>query len=64
MNICVSYNAGEFGDFIRYFCGLHTGQVKKEQIYLIKNKGISKVNKKNTYDTSKRGDVYIEITLV
>ena len=33
MNMCVSYNAGEFGDFIRYFCGLHTGQVKKEQIY-------------------------------
>tara|TARA_B100000424_G_C22923214_1_gene491194 strand:- start:580 stop:1476 length:897 start_codon:yes stop_codon:yes gene_type:complete len=39
-------------------------KIKKEQIYLIKNKGISKVNKKNTYDTSKRGDVYIEITLV
>jgi len=33
MNICVSYNAGEFGDFIRYFSGLHTGQIKKEQIY-------------------------------
>jgi len=33
MNICVSYNAGEFGDFIRYFCGLHTGQIKKEQVY-------------------------------
>ena len=32
MNMCVSYNAGEFGDFIRYFCGLHTGQIEDTDI--------------------------------
>jgi len=29
MNICVSYNACEFGDFIRYFSSIHTNQFTK-----------------------------------
>tara|TARA_Y100000356_G_scaffold134512_1_gene144042 strand:- start:48 stop:704 length:657 start_codon:yes stop_codon:yes gene_type:complete len=32
MNICVSYPGRMFGDFIRYFIGLHTGQIKKENV--------------------------------
>ena len=32
MNICVSYPGRMFGDFTRYFVGLHTGQIKKEDV--------------------------------
>lgn len=55
-----NFVVGEFSHKI-YACEL---KIKKEQMYIIKNKGISKVNKTNLYDTSTRGDIYLEITLI
>jgi len=37
---------------------------KEKQIILLKNKGILKINEKHTYDTSLRGDIYVEVFLV
>ena len=37
---------------------------KKKQIILLKNKGILKINEKHTYDTSLRGDIYVEVFLI
>lgn len=36
---------------------------KEKQIYHIPEKGILKINEKHTYDTTLRGDIYIEIKL-
>ena len=36
---------------------------KEKQIYHIPKQGILKINEDHTYDTSSRGDIYIEITL-
>ena len=38
-------------------------KIKKNQIYIIKNQGIAKVNKKSLYDTTNRADIYLDITL-
>jgi len=37
---------------------------KEKQIILLQNKGILKINEKHTYDTSLRGDIYVEVFLV
>ena len=37
---------------------------KEKQIILLKNKGILKINEKHTYDTSLRGDIYVDVFLV
>ena len=37
---------------------------KEKQIILLKNKGILKINEKHTYDTSLRGDIYVEVFLI
>ena len=37
---------------------------KEKQIILLKNKGILKINERHTYDTSFRGDIYVEVFLV
>lgn len=44
---------------------LHLNNVKllKEQIIIIKNEGISKINTHDIYDISKKGDVIIHLTL-
>ena len=53
-------NIGNFSDKI-YAKDL---KIVKNQIYVLKNKGILKVNKKNIYDTTKRSDIYLDITLI
>ena len=37
---------------------------KEKQIILLKNEGILKINEKHTYDTSLRGDIYVEVFLI
>ena len=37
---------------------------KEKQIVLLKEKGILKINEEHTYDTSVRGDIYVEVFLV
>lgn len=37
---------------------------KEKQIVLLKNKGILKINENHTYDTSLRGDIYVEVFLI
>ncbi len=37
---------------------------KEKQIVLLKNNGILKINENHTYDTSLRGDIYVEVFLV
>lgn len=37
---------------------------KEKQIVLLKNKGILKINEDHTYDTSLRGDIYVEVYLI
>ena len=39
-------------------------KIVENQIYVFKNQGILKVNKKNIYDTTKRSDIYVDITLI
>ena len=39
-------------------------KIIENQIYVFRNQGILKVNKKNIYDTTKRSDIYIDITLI
>ena len=37
---------------------------KEKQIIILKEKGILKINEDHTYDTSLRGDIYIEVFLI
>ena len=37
---------------------------KEKQIIILKEKGILKINEEHTYDTSLRGDIYIEVFLI
>jgi len=39
-------------------------KIVENQIYVFKNQGILKVNKKNIYDTTNRGDICVDITLI
>ncbi len=38
-------------------------KIQKNQIYIFKKMGVLKINKDNLFDTSTRGDVYVNITL-
>ena len=37
---------------------------KEKQILIFKEKGILKINEEHTYDTSERGDIYVEVVLI
>ena len=38
--------------------------LQEEQVYIISNVGISKINMGNIYDCSKKGDIYIHLRLL
>ena len=37
---------------------------KEKQIIVLKEKGILRINEKHTFDTSIRGDIYVEVFLI
>ena len=57
------YHSLNIGDFSRKIYAKDL-KIVENQIYVFRNQGILKVNKKNIYDTNKRSDIYVDITLI